>query len=412
MHLIIVGGGIGGLTMALAAHKMGMTCDVYESVSEIKPIGVGINILPHASRFLCESLGLEAELTKLAVLTKEAIFFNRFGQEIYAEPSGRYAGYDWPQFSIHRGDLQMALLAAFLERIGPEHLHLSVDCTRVDEEAGRAYFKKAKSDDLTEFSVVGDAVIACDGVHSIIRKQLHPTEGKPKYSGVNMWRGVTPWKPFLSEGSMVRAGWLTQGKMVIYPIRNNIDGQGTQLINWVAELETPNHLERDWNKKGRLEDFIGAFEDWHFDWLDVPALIRGADHILEFPMIDQDPLPFWTRGRATLLGDAAHPMYPRGSNGAGQSILDAQSLAKFLMSEATVETALKRYEEVRLEATGNVVRMNRVNPPDAILREVWERSNDQPFGHINDVISQDELQFITQRYKDVAGYDKKTVAAA
>lgn len=411
MHLIIVGGGIGGLTMALAAHHYGITCDVYESVTEIKPVGVGINILPHASRFLCETLGLEEQLSKLAVLTKEAIFFNRFGQKIYAEPSGRFAGYDWPQFSIHRGDLQMTLLASFLEKIGSEHLHLGLDCTHVDEATGKAFFKKAKSTDLTEIEVQGDAVIACDGVHSVIRKQLHPTEGKPLYSGVNMWRGVTRGKPFLSEGSMVRAGWLTQGKMVIYPIRNNIDSEGNQLINWVAEVETPNHLERDWNKQGRIEDFIGAFEDWKFDWLDVPAMIRAADSILEFPMIDQDPLPFWTRGRVTLLGDAAHPMYPRGSNGAGQSILDAQSLAKFLSAESDIEKALKLYEGVRLEATGNVVKMNRTNPPDAILREVWERSNDQPFKNIDDVISHEELEAITQRYKNVAGYDKKSVAA-
>jgi 2-polyprenyl-6-methoxyphenol hydroxylase-like FAD-dependent oxidoreductase len=411
MHITIIGAGIGGLTMALAAHHSGISCDVYESVPEIKPIGVGINILPHASRFLCESLGLEEELSKKGVLTKEAIFFNRFGQKIYAEPSGRSAGYAWPQFSIHRGDLQMVLLDAFLQRVGKDHLHLGMDCTRVDEAKGIAYFKKARSDDATETTVQADAVIACDGVHSIIRKQLHPNEGKPLYSGVNMWRGVTVWKPFLSEASMVRAGWLTQGKMVIYPIRNNVDGQGSQLINWVAELETPNHLERDWNKQGRLEDFIGAFEDWHFDWLDVPALIRGAQSILEFPMIDQDPLPFWSRGKVTLLGDAAHPMYPRGSNGAGQSILDAQSLAMFLTQERDTETALKKYEDIRLEATGNVVRMNRINPPDAILREVWERSEDKPFHQIEDIISHEEMEAITQRYKTVAGYDKKTVAA-
>ena len=305
----------------------------------------------------------------------------------------------------------MVLLDAFLTRVGKEHLHLGRDCIRVDEIGGVAYFKQSRSDDQTQTAVKGDAVIACDGVHSVVRKQLHPNEGKPLYSGVNMWRGTTKWKPFLSEASMVRAGWLTHGKMVIYPIRNNIDGQGSQLINWVAELETPNHLERDWNKQGRLEDFIGAFEDWHFDWLDVPALIRGAESILEFPMIDQEPLPFWTRGRATLLGDAAHPMYPRGSNGAGQSILDAQSLAKFLAQENEVEKALQLYEGVRLEATGNVVRMNRINPPDAILREVWERTDDKPFNHIDDVISHEEMEAITQRYKNVAGYDKKTVAA-
>jgi 5-methylphenazine-1-carboxylate 1-monooxygenase len=411
MQLTIIGAGIGGLTMALAAHHAGISCNVYESVPEIKPIGVGINILPHASKFLCESLGLEAALSSKGVLTKEAIFFNRFGQKIYAEPSGRYAGYAWPQYSIHRGDLQMVLLEAFLQRVGKEHLHLGLDCSRVDEEHGIAYFRKAKSTDTAEMSVKADAIVACDGVHSIVRKQLHPQEGKPLYSGVNMWRGVTKWKPFLSEASMVRAGWLTQGKMVIYPIRNNIDGQGTQLINWVAELETPNHLERDWNKVGKLEDFIDAFADWHFDWLDVPALIRSAESVLEFPMIDQDPLPFWTKGKVTLLGDAAHPMYPRGSNGAGQSILDAQCLAKLLEQNNDVETALKKYEEIRLEATGNVVRMNRINPPDAILREVWERSNDKPFDKVEDIISIEEMEAITQRYKTVAGYDKQTVGA-
>lgn len=411
MHLIIVGAGIGGLTLALAAKEAGFSCDVYEAVQEIRPVGVGVNILPHASRFLCETLQLEDQLASKAVQTKEAIFFNRFGQEIYAEPSGRLAGYDWPQFSIHRGDLQMTLLEAFLRRVGAQHLHLGLECTHVDEQQGIAYFKESKSTSPTRIEAKGDAVIACDGVHSVIRKQLHPSEGKPLYSGVNMWRGVTKWKPFLSGGSMVRAGWLTHGKMVIYPIRNNIDSDGNQLINWVAEVETPNHLERDWNKQGRIEDFIDRFEDWHFDWLDVPEMIRKADTILEFPMIDQDPLPFWTKGLVTLLGDAAHPMYPRGSNGAGQSILDAQYLVKFLKQEPSIEKALKAYEELRLEATGNVVRMNRVNPPDAILREVYERTSDQPFKNIHDVITQEELEAITQRYKNVAGYDKKSVAA-
>src|SRR5882672_9915476 len=173
----------------------------------------------------------------------------------------------------------------------------------------------------------GSVVVACDGIHSVIRKQLHPGEGEPLYSGVNMWRGVTRWPAFLSGASMVRAGWLKCGKMVIYPIRERIDAEGRQLVNWVAEIETPRHQQRDWNRRGSLDDFLGAFEEWHFDWLDVPAFIRAADAVLEFPMVDQDTLPFWTQGRVTLLGDAAHPMVPRGSNGAGQAILDARALA-------------------------------------------------------------------------------------
>jgi 2-polyprenyl-6-methoxyphenol hydroxylase-like FAD-dependent oxidoreductase len=225
-----------------------------------------------------------------------------------------------------------------------------------------------------------------------------------------MWRGATVWPRFLSGASMVRAGWLTQGKMVIYPIRNDVDAAGRQLVNWVAEIETPKYEARDWNRPGRLEDFIGAFADWHFDWLDVPALIRGAERILEFPMVDQDPLPHWSVGRVTLLGDAAHPMYPRGSNGAGQAILDARCLADLLASERDRVAALRAYETVRLPATARVVLTNRASPPDVIIREVWERTGDKPFANIDDVISQEELRALSESYKRVAGYDRETLA--
>jgi 2-polyprenyl-6-methoxyphenol hydroxylase-like FAD-dependent oxidoreductase len=221
-----------------------------------------------------------------------------------------------------------------------------------------------------------------------------------------MWRGVTRWAPFLSGASMVRAGWFTPGKMVIYPIRDRIDGEGRQLVNWVAEIATPKHESRDWSRPGRLDDFIQAYEDWHFDWLDVPAFIRAADVMLEFPMVDQDPLPWWSRGRVTLLGDAAHPMVPRGSNGAGQAILDARALADCLAAERDPARALAAYEAKRLVAPANVVRMNRQNPPDAILREVYQRTGDKPFRRIEDVISEDELRGISDGYKRVAGYDR------
>jgi 2-polyprenyl-6-methoxyphenol hydroxylase-like FAD-dependent oxidoreductase len=202
---------------------------------------------------------------------------------------------------------------------------------------------------------------------------------------------------------MIRAGWLATGKMVIYPIVDDADGDGRQLVNWVAEIETPQHTTRDWNQRGELRDFIGAFADWHFEWLDVPAMIRAAESILEFPMVDQDPLPWWTQGRVTLLGDAAHPMVPRGSNGAGQAILDARALADALASHDTVEAALAAYEAVRLPFTAEVVRMNRRNPPDAILREVWQRTGDRPFASIDDVMSRDELVAMSDGYKRVAG---------
>ena len=411
MEVIIVGAGVGGLTLALTLHQAGIKARIFEAAPEIKPIGVGINVLPHAARELAR-LGLEDALAALAVTTRESAFFNRYGQLIHREPAGRAAGYDWPQFSIHRGDLQQVLLDAFLQRLGADRLHLGWQCTgfaQTPDEATAHFRNPTTQSPLASQSA--DVVVACDGLHSAIRRQLHPGEGEPVYSGVNMWRGVSVWPPFLSGASMVRAGWLATGKMVIYPIRNNIDREGRQLVNWVAEIVTPKHHRRDWNRRGALSDFIDSYADWHFDWLDVPALIRAADTILEFPMIDQDPLPWWSQGRVTLLGDAAHPMVPRGSNGAGQAILDARALADALATEHDPVAALQSYEAARLDATATIVRTNRTNPPDAILREVYERTGDQPFARIEDVISVGELEAMSQGYKRIAGYDRQSLAA-
>lgn len=395
-EVIIVGAGIGGLTLALALHQAKIPCRVFESTSAIKPIGVGINLLPHATKELA-ALGLEADLARAAITTTDATFFNRFGQLIYQEPLGRAAGYEHPQFSIHRGDLQMILFDAFVARAGVDKVVAGKHCSGIDQDEAGVTVNFADGS-----SMRGRAVIACDGIHSAIRKQFYPDEGEPRYSGVNMWRGVTRWKPMLSGASMVRAGWLSHGKMVIYPIRR-VDADGLQLVNWVAEIETPNYRKRDWNRPGSLDDFLPAFSGWHFEWLDVPAFIRAADSVLEFPMVDQDPLPRWTFGRVTLLGDAAHPMVPRGSNGAGQAILDARALTAALLAHEPA-AALAAYEKQRLEATTRIVLTNRSNPPDAILREVFLRTKDKPFVAIDDVISREELRALSDGYKQIAGY--------
>jgi 2-polyprenyl-6-methoxyphenol hydroxylase-like FAD-dependent oxidoreductase len=403
--IIIVGAGIGGLTLGLALHAAGIPCRVFESAAEIRPIGVGINLLPHASKELA-ALGLETTLARIAIETKDATFFNRFGQLIYQEPLGRAAGYDHPQFSIHRGDLQMALLDAFRARAGRDRLVANHHCIAVEQdETGVSVHFSDGPGGASRSTVRGRAAIACDGINSAIRKQFFPDEGEPRYSGVNMWRGVTRWQPMLSGASMVRAGWLSHGKMVIYPIRHAGE-DGLQLINWVAEIETPVYRKRDWNRPGSIDDFIGAFADWNFDWLDVPAFIRAADSVLEFPMIDQEPLPRWTFGRITLLGDAAHPMVPRGSNGAGQAILDARVLTSALLDNDDPAAALASYEKQRLEATTRIVLTNRTNPPDAILREVFQRTHDKPFAAIDDIISRDELVALSEGYKRIAGYSK------
>ena len=364
---------------------------MFESAPEIRPVGVGVNLLPHSTKILA-GLGLEPALAAVAVETAESRFYNRFGQLIHAEPLGRRAGLDWPQYSIHRADLHRALL----EHAG--EVELGRQCTGFAQDAEGVTLSFADGSDAR-----GAAAIGCDGIHSALRRQLVPADGEPRYSGVNMWRGVTRWPAWLGGAAMVRAGWLATGKMVLYPIRRH--GDGTQLLNWVFEIETPRHRQWDWNRKAKVEDFFAHVADWKFDWLDVPAMLRASELVLEYPMVDKDPLERWTQGRVTLLGDAAHPMVPRGSNGAGQAILDAHALAEEL-ARAAPPQALAAYEARRLAPTTNVVLENRRNPPDAILREVYERTGDRPFVRIEDVIGAAELREIMERYQKVAGYDR------
>ena len=396
-NILIAGAGVGGLTLALMLHRAGIGCRLFETVGSFRPLGVGINVLPHGAAELA-GLGLEPALASAAVSTAASAFYNRFGQLIWREPAGRAAGFAHPQFSIHRGDLHQVLLDAVTARLGADAVATGRHAVGAEQDADGVTLRFRDGGTMR-----GRALIACDGIHSVLRKQFYPTEGAPRYSGYNMWRGVTVWPRVLDGATMIRAGWLATGKMVIYPIRNDVDEHGRQLVNWVAEIETPRHLDRDWNRAGRLEDFLPAFADWHFDWLDVPGLIRGAEQILEFPMVDQDPLPAWSFGRITLLGDAAHPMVPRGSNGAGQAILDARALTDCLARGGDPASGLAEYESLRLQPTTNVVLTNRANPPDAILREVWQRTGDRPFARIEDVISAAELRGLSEGYKAIAG---------
>ena len=402
--ILIVGAGVGGLAAALALHARGVPCRVVEAAPEIRPLGVGINVLPHATGVLAR-LGVLPALEAVAMATREAAYFNRFGQLIHREPLGRFAGNPTPQISIHRGELQRVLLEAARERLGEDRLVTGWKVAGFEGDGDGVTLRAEGGATLR-----GAALVAADGIHSVVRRALFPGEPPFLYSGVNMWRGTTRMPPILSGATMVRAGWLSHGKMVVYPIRDF--GDGTVEMNWVAEIETPRHLANDWARPGSLDDFLPAFEDWRFDWLDVPAMIRGAAQVLEYPMVDKDPLPRWTHGRVTLLGDAAHPMVPRGSNGAGQAILDAAALAECLGGAAGTDAgaALREYEARRREATAAVVRTNRTTPPDAIIREVHERTGDRPFGRIEDVIAPEELGAMLESYRRVAGYDAAALA--
>ncbi len=402
--VLIVGGGVGGLALALSLHQAGVSCAVFEAAPEVLPLGVGINLLPHAMRELSE-LGLQDALAACCIETRELAFYSRHGQFIFKEPRGRHAGYDWPQLSIHRADLHRVLLDAVRARLGRDAVQLGHRGTRVEQDAAGVTIHFDTAPPWT-----GKVAVGCDGIHSALRLQLYPDQGLPKYSGVNMWRGVVPWPAFLGGDTMVSTGWMTVGKTVIYPVRPGTPATGgLPLVNWVAELERPQAVRQDWTGRGRLADIMPAFAGLNFDFLDISGMIESTGEILEYPMVDRDPLDRWTFGRITLLGDAAHPMYPRGSNGAGQAIVDARFLAGQIKRHGAGAEALTQYEAVRNPATARVVLTNRSEPPDTILREVWQRSKGERFAHIDDVISTSELETISDRYKKIAGFDRETL---
>jgi len=412
MTVLIAGGGIGGLTLALSLHQIGVPAKVFESVGELKPLGVGINVLPHAVRELIE-LGLHDELAAAGVATRELAYFSKHGKLIWSEPRGLEAGYRWPQFSIHRGTLQQILLDAAIDRLGAGNIltshHLSdwaetpdgIQASFVDRSTG-------KSAGLHE----GALLIAADGIHSAARAKLYPNEGPPIWNGRILWRGVTAAKAFLSGRTMIMAGHEAL-KFVCYPISNAADRNGNFQINWIAERQmAPTYQWRreDYNRTAKLEEFLPWFEDWTFDWLDVPGLIRNCSHAFEYPLVDRDPIPQWTFGRMTLMGDAAHPMYPVGSNGASQAILDARVLTREIAKHGVSNAALLAYESERRPATAELVMLNRRNGPEQVMQLVEERAPDG-FDEVTDVLSRKELEDIAANYKRVAGFQVEALNA-
>lgn len=397
--VIIVGAGIGGLVLALELHANGVPCRVFESAPEIKPLGMGINIQPYATEVL-DGLGLLEALESHAVVTGEFLFYNQHGQEIYRSPAGRAGGHVFPQLSIHRGDLHAVLLDAVCSRIGPDRVSTGWRCVGTGQFDDRAWATFAHGADVS--TVEGAAVVGCDGIHSVVYRELFPYGPALRYSGTNMWRGTSVYPDFLSGASMVRAGLPAEGKIVVYPIRRDIDGRGNNLVNWVVEIDTPMSDPEGVTAVGRTEDFAERFANWHFDWLDIPDLLsRAVGPVLEAPMMDRDPLDRWSSGRITLLGDAAHPLVPLGSNGGGQAVLDARSLAAQLAERIPVEQALHRYEEERRPYTASIVLGDRRGVVDLMVREVDRRTLGMPFERLSDVISSEELDVLAvPNYQD------------
>jgi 2-polyprenyl-6-methoxyphenol hydroxylase-like FAD-dependent oxidoreductase len=402
MNIAIVGGGIAGLSFALGLHKRGIDCDVFEAVSDIKEIGVGITLLPHAMRELAE-LGLQDALEAAGIENLESVFYTQHGQYVYKEARGRHAGYSLPEIGIHRGKLHRILFDAAVSRLGADKVHTGMRCIAVSQDDDGVQIEFSNAHTQTSIKVQAQIAVACDGVNSVIRTKMHPKDALC-FAGINTWRGVTVHPPILSGKSYLRIGTVEVGKMVIYPIIDNVDGKGNQLINWVAELQKPNAAMNDWNRPGDPAVCAEIFKDWTFDFLNVPELILKADKVFEYPMVDKNALPFWTQGRVTLMGDAAHPMYPRGSNGSAQALIDARTLADQLTQHTDPKVALKAYEVLRLAPTAKVVETNRNVPPDFIIMKAQELSGGKPFRHIDDLITQDELRQISDHYKTVAGF--------
>lgn len=406
MRVTVVGGGIGGLTAALSLDAAGMEVQVLEASRRLDSLGVGINLLPHAVRELTE-LGLGPALAEVGIPTAELIYHDRFGKRIWSEPRGLGAGYRWPQYSILRGELQMLLLDAVRERLGPDAVRTGIAFERFRQDGHEVRMELRDRITDTPLRMSADALVGADGIHSAVRHQLYPEEGPPIWNGVHMWRGVTEADPFLSGRSMIVAGSNTRAKFVAYPISRAAENRGRAAINWVAEVRLPSEgppEPADWSRRGRVAEVLAHFASWRFAWLDIPALITGAGAIFEYPMVDRNPLSAWSTGRVTLLGDAAHPMYPIGSNGASQAVIDGRVLAWELARHRDPVEALAAYDAARRPTTNALVLANRQMGPEKVMRIVAERAP-EGFDRIEDVMSPTELQAIARDYRRTAGFE-------
>jgi 2-polyprenyl-6-methoxyphenol hydroxylase-like FAD-dependent oxidoreductase len=403
-RVIIAGGGIGGLAMALTLHQIGVPCIVYEAVREMRPLGVGINMQPNAVRELYDLGITEADLDRVGLPAKEWALVGLNGNDIYSEPRGKLAGYNWPQYAVHRGQFHMLLYDKLVERIGKEAVQLASRVSGYRKDAGGGVTAFVERDGATA-EVQGALLIGADGIHSAIRAQMHPNQPPIHWGGAVMWRGTTWGKPIRTGASFVGLGTHRQ-RMVFYPISQPDSKTGLSIINWIAEVTMDNSegwKQNGWFRQVPVTDFVHHFDGWVWDWLDVPALIRGADTVFENPMIDRDPVPTWQDGPVALLGDAAHPMYPTGSNGGSQAIIDARTLGAAMVANGVTPAALAAYDAKLCGPVSQLVLRNRGAGPFGLLNIVDERCSGT-FNNIDDVIPPKERAEFMAGYKAAAGF--------
>ncbi|TCO64713.1 flavin-dependent oxidoreductase [Actinocrispum wychmicini] len=410
MTVVIIGAGIGGLTFALRLHHEGIDCTVHEQGEQIGELGVGINALPHAVKEL-DALGLLEQLDEVGIRTRELFYTHRLGHEILRKPCGLDAGFALPQFSLHRGRLQGVLLRAVRERLGEGAVRTGHRLTGFEQDSGGVLARFVDRQDRALAPVRGDVLVAADGIHSTVRSILFPAEGPPRWNGVTMWRGATEWPEFGTGASMIIAGG-TAAKLVVYPIAPGRTA-GTKLTNWAICVQTgragdPPPSRQDWSRPADPAELAGHVGLFRMPPVDHAGLVAATEECFEFPMCDRDPLPYWSVGRVTLLGDAAHPMYPMGSNGAGQAILDATSLSGHLARHDDPADALRAYQEDRLAATADVVTRNRTGGPENVIDEV-ERRAPQGFSRIEDVIDRATLEAVVSGYAQASGFSQQQV---
>ncbi len=407
MTILIAGGGIAGLTLGLTLHQIGIPFRIYEAAAEIRPLGVGINLQPNAVRELFD-LGLEDDLDRIAVQTRQYGFYSKLGNTIWEEPRGRWAGYAWPQYSVHRGKLQMLLHDTLVARAGADCVVAGARATGF-ENAGDGAVLLLKDGRRVE----GDLIVAADGIHSALRAQMVPDEGAPIWNGRVLWRATTRADAYFGGGAMVMIGHDSL-RLVAYPISDPDPDSNVATINWIAEKKfdlDAGWKKEDWNRAADIHDFLPLFQDWKFDWIDVPSLITGADVVFEYPMVDRDPLDSWTMDRVTLMGDAAHPTYPVGSNGASQAIIDARIIGARLLDHGITARALAAYESEIRPITTAVGRANRAGGgPDGILQRVEDLCGGA-FDDISTVIPTAELAAHAEKYKSLAGFSIEALNA-
>ncbi|MGJ5094053.1 flavin-dependent oxidoreductase [Bradyrhizobium oligotrophicum] len=410
MKAIIVGGGIGGLTTALMLRARGIDCELFEQADAIRELGVGINTLPHAIRELAQ-LGLLDRLDEVAIRTYELFYLTRRGQEVWHETRGLDAGHDVPQFSIHRGRLQSVIHQAVMQRLGPEKVHTGcrLGAFTQDEGGVTAYFFDRTGAHV--HTARGDVLIGADGIHSKVRQTLFPNEGAPCWNGLMLWRGATDWPVFLTGRSMIIAGGLN-AKAVIYPIAEG-SSPASRLTNWavlvrIGDANTAPPRREDWSRLGKADELMPHVNGFSIPQVDFAAMVRATPEFWEYPCCDRDPLPYWSSGRVTLLGDAAHPMYPVGSNGASQAILDARTLADALARSEHPRQALMTYEQKRLPMTAEIVASNRRGGPEGVIDAV-EQLAPQGFSDINTILNYEAREGIVRGYASRAGFAARMV---